>query len=263
MTNDLEIYFLENNVKRGPIKIIDIPNHNINIETLIWFEGQDKWMKIIDLRKDISPEIYSKIAPQVPDSNIDKIRNGKKTFSKALVKVFKKLIKVLCILLILSPIIYFIRLYTDNEYNLYQKFLNNHHLQYNHSKKDLCSFGEIPEFIDKSKILEFKNDSEYYNLTKEQMFNEIYKLDKSHYNYLVRTNDTRASFYPFYNDSDVNEIYNSIQCVYHNRSITYMDWIKNDILRESILMSFGIIIIFYFIFFLVNSAKSIIKYNRE
>ena len=44
-----EIFFIEKGKKKGPIKLSEITNHNIDSNTLIWFQGLRNWKKISEI----------------------------------------------------------------------------------------------------------------------------------------------------------------------------------------------------------------------
>ena len=91
---NIKIYFAKGSERFGPFTLDEFKKQEVTTETLVWFEGQEKWVKIKDLKdygdlfRDIPPPIsshvkqneksaknYSNEQDSLNSENISKLKN--------------------------------------------------------------------------------------------------------------------------------------------------------------------------------------------
>lgn len=249
MNESFEIYYLDNGHKKGPIKVNDLYLYNVDQETLIWYHGQEKWITIRDLKNMKNLDYLEKIPPKIPKNQLLEI--NKRKVSKFIIAAVKNFLKSLILLAFLMPVIFYVSLFTNYEYKLYSSVIREHKDEFKHEIDEYgyCSLGEeIPEYINKSPLLKFNDDSQFYDLSKPQLISNI--------------NDLSRIFGEHLSLTDKNSIYEQIRCIYHNRSLTYISVLKQQLWQESLLIAIGIILLFKFCKFLYKITKTLIKYNN-
>ncbi|MBV6878873.1 hypothetical protein NG800_011190 [Epilithonimonas ginsengisoli] len=250
-----ELFYLENDIKKGPIKITDIGKYNVHQNTFVWFDGLEKWEKISSLKDEYN--FGSPIAPQAP-KEISKFEKKVKTdISNFTIHVLKFLGIFTLIGFSIFALLYLFMANNsnfDNGLSLCEENIETHLKEFGHPTDKFCQLSsEEYFFLEKSNLLTRDYELEFFLSSKNEIIEEI----KTSFNSYWGDNETNFS------NVELNKIYNEIRCLQHNRAMDFYPEIARIKIRNDAGQISFISTIFLLVVFLLIKFANFVKANKS
>lgn len=254
-----EIFFIEKGKKKGPIKLSEITNHNIDSNTLIWFQGLRNWKKISEIPEFEKLELGRKLPPRVPTTIEAKMKHME-DLSSGFWKLFSKKIKyILGSFLVFGLLAFVFLLQSNSFYKLYRNNIEDHYVEYRHSTDDYCDDLSLPYWYEKSELF-YSDDVSPYGYSKETMIEKIVRSDSARFAFAsAQTYPYDYSEYVPMSTEEVEEVYRKIRCLQHNQSLGYKESEFYNMIEKSIAFGLIVSLIIGFFFLIRSLGLSFIK----